>query len=265
MTLRHGVELYAAVLCPRHLQQRDGMLIDDERVGVVVHHHDVVTAREVHQSLVGLHQRRSSCRHVRVVGPHEFHPREVHCLQLLEVRLPLLVLAQVVVHHLSTENLAQRGVCGISRVRHQHLVAGVYEGESGVQYALLGAYERLNLRCGVESDAVETLVEARHGLSQLGCSHRGLVAVCRRLLRHLAQAVDGLLRRRHVGAAYGEAYDVLALGVHLRHLLQFTAEIVFLHQRQAFCWLDVNVLHILQVFSFLLLMVLWRRCSGDSV
>ena len=137
MALGHGVELDAAILCALHLKQRHGFLVEDEGIGVVVDHHNVMAACEINKTLVGLHAGITTCGHVGIVGPHELYLGEVHLLQLFEVRLPSVVLHEVVVHHLGAENLAQRGVGGIAGVGHEHLLAGVNEGEGYMQYALL--------------------------------------------------------------------------------------------------------------------------------
>ena len=137
MALRHRVELYAALLCPWHLQQRYRTLVEYERVRVVVDHHYVVATREIDQSLVGLHACIASCGHVWIVGPHQLDVREVHLLQLLKVGLPTVVFLQVVVDHLCTKNLAQRRVGGIARIWHEHFLAWIDEGEGDVQNAFL--------------------------------------------------------------------------------------------------------------------------------
>ena len=70
--------------------------------------------------------------------------------------------------------------------------------------------------------------------------------------RLFAQHIDGLLRRRQVGAADSQADDVLALCIHLCHLLQLPAEVVFADARQAvgrlYLKLWILLLHILLIF-----------------
>ena len=105
MAFRHGVELDAAVLGARHLQDGEMLLAEDEAVGVVVDHDDVVVLSKLDQTLVGLALGTSACRHVGIVRPHQLDAREIHLLQLVEVGLPAVVLAQVVVHNLGTQNL----------------------------------------------------------------------------------------------------------------------------------------------------------------
>ena len=227
VALRHRVELNAAVLGAGHLQERQRMVVQDEGVGVVVHHDDAMVLCEPHQALVGLHACCAAGGHVGIVGPHQLDAAQVHLLQRVEVGLPAVVLHQVVVHDLGTENFAERRVGGIAWIGHEYLLAGVDEGQRGVQDALLAADERLYLGLRVQLHAVPAQVEVGHGLAQFGRSHRGLIAVGIRVVRHAAQLFDGLWRRRHVGTADGQTDDVAALCIELGHFLQLPAEIVF--------------------------------------
>ena len=83
------------------------MLIEDERVGIVVHHDDAVALGETHEPLVGLHPCIAASRHVGIVGPHQADAAEVHALQLVKVGLPPIVLAQVVVDDAGSKYFAQ--------------------------------------------------------------------------------------------------------------------------------------------------------------
>ena len=98
-----------------------------------------------------------------------------------------------------------------------------------MQNTFLRTDERQHLGLGVELDVVPATVELGHRLAQLGRTHRGLIAVSVRLVGHLAQFLDGLWRGRHVGTANGQRDDVLALGIHLSHLLEFATEVVLLY------------------------------------
>ena len=221
MTLRQRVELDAAVLGSRHLHQRQVFFAEDEGIGIVVDDDDAVVLCKLHQPLVSLTLCPSACRHIGIVGPHQFHTRQVHLLQCLEIRLPAVILAQVVVHDVGTENLRQRCIGGIAGVGYQHLVAGVDESQRHMEDALLGADERLHLRLRVDCDTIPPLVKVSHGLSQLRRTHRGLIAVGIGLRSHLAELVYRLFRRRHVRTTDGKADDVLPLSVQLCYLFQF--------------------------------------------
>ena len=206
-------------------------------------------ACEIHKSLVCLHPRIAASGHVGIVCPHQFHPRQVHLLQLLEVGLPSVVLHEVVVHHLRSENLAQRGVGGITGIGHEHFLAGIDEGESDVEYALLRTDKWLNLCGGIEFNSIPSLIEIRHCLAQLGCSHRGLITMSVGAACHLAQCLYCLFRRWHVGTANGKTDDVLALGVHLCHLFQLPAEVIFAYERKPLGRLNIYI-HNLNLFNF---------------
>ena len=152
VALRHRIELDTAVLGTRHLENAQTLLTQDERIRIVVHHHDVVILGKLHEPLVGLSLCTATCRHIRIVGPHQFHLREIHLLKLLEIRLPAVVLPQVVVHDLRPEDLRERGIGGVTGIGHQHLVAGIHEGEGDMEDTLLGADERQHLRIAVDVD-----------------------------------------------------------------------------------------------------------------
>ena len=253
VALRHRVELNAAVLGTGHLQDAEPLaLVEDERIGIVVHHDEVVLAGKGHQPFVGLHAGRCSRGHVGIVHPHQATgPLGIfeNLLQQSEVWLPVVLLLQLVGHGDDAEQLAQRRVGGIAGIGHQHIVAGVDEGERRVEDALLRAYQRQNFLGRVEVDAIPPPIEAGHGLAQLRRALRGLVAVSRGVVGHLAQLVDGLFRRRHVGAANGQTDDVLPSGIQLGHLLQLAAEVVFTHFVESFCWLYHTLLYSPNIFN----------------
>ena len=240
MALRHGVELYAAVFGTWHLEQREGFLVENERVGVVVHHHDAVLFGKGNQPLVGLHACRTACGHIGIVGPHQLYAREVHLLKSFKVGLPSVVLQKIVVNHLRTEDFRKRSIGGIAGIGNQHFVAGIDKGQRGVENTFFGTNQGLNLSIGVQFHAIPFLIECGHGLTQFGCSHGGLVAVGIGIGCHLAEFVDGALRGRHVGTADGKTDNVETLGVELSHFFKFAAEVVFLYERQPLGWLDVN-------------------------
>ena len=232
VTLRHGVELDAAVLGTRHLQDAEMLLAQDEGVRIVVHHHDVVATSHLHQTLVGGALRTTARRHVGIVRPQQPTLQRLTAqqfLQLVEVGLPAVVLLQIVIDDIGSQQFRERGVGGITRIGHQHRVAGIDERQRDMQDALLGTYQRQQLALVVEVNIVPTLVESCHRLTQFGSSLRGLIAVGIGLASHLTELLDGLLRRRHIGTSNGKADDVLTLGIQLCHLFQLTAEIVFLH------------------------------------
>ena len=117
----------------------------NERVGVVVDDDDMMFTGKLNQSLVGLHLSASACRHVRIVSPENAEGRTLRLevyefLELCEVRLPGIMLVQVVVDNIGPQDFLQRGIGGIARIRHQNAVAGIYQCKRSMQYTFLRAY-----------------------------------------------------------------------------------------------------------------------------
>ena len=119
----------------------------------------MVSTCEVNQLLIQFASGASTCRHVGIVGPHEFHTLKVHCFQLVEIGMPSVILTQVVVHDLLSQNLAQRCVGRVAGIRNQHLVAWIAESEGDMQDSFLAADERLDFCRWVEVDIVPTFVK----------------------------------------------------------------------------------------------------------
>ena len=98
-----------------------------------------------------------------------------------------------------------------------------------MQDTLFRTDQRQYLTLGVQVYIIPPFVEARHRLAQLGSSLCGLIAVSIRASGHLTQFLDGLLRWRHIRTSDSQTDNILALGIHLSHLLQFPTEVVFAH------------------------------------
>ena len=81
------------------------MLVDDERVGIVIYDDDIMLLGETDELDVCLHHGIAACRHVRVIRPHQSHSVEIHFLKLFPVWLPTFVLTQVIIDYLLSENL----------------------------------------------------------------------------------------------------------------------------------------------------------------
>ena len=91
MTLRERVELDATVFGSLNLHDGEVLLVEDEGVGIVVHHHNLMSLGEIDQPLIGLPPCIASRGHVGIVGPEEFHAGEIHLLKFIEIRLPSVV------------------------------------------------------------------------------------------------------------------------------------------------------------------------------
>ena len=119
-----------------------------------------------------------------------------------------------------------------------------------MEYALFRTYKGLYFGGGIEFHAKPAAVEGGHGLTQLRNAGRRLVTVGIGAARFLTQAVYGLRRRRHVGTADGQRYDVFTFGIEAGHFLAFPREVIFLYAGQTVGGNDFGVifLHILQGF-----------------
>ena len=141
---------------------------------------------KLYQSLVSLHAGIASCRHIGIVGPHQLDMTQVHLLQGFEVGLPSIVLSEIIISYLGTQNLIDGSIGGIARIRNQHLVARIAESQGNVQDTFLAAYQRLYLCSPIEVYIVPSLIEFCHCLSQFRNAHCGLISMCVGLLSHFA-------------------------------------------------------------------------------
>ena len=141
VTLRHRIELYAAFFCSWYLQQRLWTVIDDEGVRVVINYNDIMFLSKANKTFVGSSASVTASRHVWIVRPHQFYLAEVHRLQLLKIRLPAIILLQVVVDNLLSENLAEGCICGISGIWHKYFVTRIAESKGDMKNALLRTNE----------------------------------------------------------------------------------------------------------------------------
>ena len=132
MTLAQRVELNATILSTWHLHDTHRMLVEDKRIRIVIHHYNVMVFGKLHQSLVGFHTCISTSRHVRIVGPHQFHMTEVHFLQGIKVWLPIIILTQVIIGNLSTQYLVDGSIGRIARIWYEYLVTRIAESQGDV-------------------------------------------------------------------------------------------------------------------------------------
>ena len=196
---------------------------------------------EVHQSLVGFATGACPCGHVRIVAPQQSHPRSVHRFEFVEIRLPLAFRAKIVGHRLCTEQTRERSVGGVTRIGHQHLVAGVDKGQCRVKNPLFRADERLNFALGIQFHTEPSAIEARHGFAQFACADRRLVSVRTGFTNGLAKGVDRGRRRGKVGATDGQTHNIVAGGIEASHFFEFAREVILLHVGKSACGADSDV------------------------
>ena len=128
------------------------LLAQDEAVRIIIHNNDAMLLGKLHQSFVGLHLRSATSRHIGIVGPKQTglggqspcsshrgdSPRD-NFFQLVEIGLPAIVLTQVVIHDIGTQNLRQRSIGRIARIGYQHAVARIDESQRDMQDTLFRA------------------------------------------------------------------------------------------------------------------------------
>ena len=213
---------------------------EDETVWIVVADEYPVPAAEVHQPAVEFRIGRRSRGHIGVVRPHHLHPAQVHRLQRLEIRLPAKGFHQVVAHDFRFAQ-AGGGIVGrISRIRHQHLVARVQEGQRDDQDSLFGARQRLDFGRWIQRHPIPARIPVREGFPQFGDAHIGLIGVHSVAHGGGAQGIDGRLRRTPVRGPYAKIDHGLgaAVRVHPGDLLVLHRKVVFLDATGAICWLN---------------------------
>ena len=253
VSLRHGIELYAAVFGTGHLQQAQLLsLVEDKRVRIVVDNHDSMPAGKVDQPDIGLPAGVTAGRHVRIIRPHQADTAQIHPLQCVEIGLPSPFLPQVVGHDLCSEQPGEGCVGGITGIRDKHLFAGIDKGQGDVQDTFLRSDKRLYLGQRIHLHAIPVFIEVGHRPAQFGCAHGGLIAMPCRLPGDLAELVNGLLRGRLVGTADSQGDDVLSFRIQFCHFFQFAREVVLLHLPYTACRLYHRLFPFHLLFMFCL-------------
>ena len=210
-----------------------------------------MSSAEIHQSGIQVLRRRSACRHVRIVGPHDLDSAQVHLLQSIEIRLPAVFFAEVICHNLRLDQFRRRRVCRITRIRHQNLVSLVQKSQGDQQYGFLGADQRLYFCLRVELYSIPAGIPLGESLAQLRQADIALVGVAAGLEGRGAEGADGLLRRHPVWRADAEIDDrllacSLTRSIHGCDLLELAREVIFLDRFGPVCWADY---HIADVYS----------------
>ncbi len=213
MAFRERVHLQRHVA--RALGLHDGnrsLGVADEAVGVVVDNQNVVTGTEIHDFLHQLHRGRLSRRHVGVVDQHHLHTLQPGAFDGVEIGVEVRRLVERVGHHLAARQPHGRRIGGVTRIRHQHLVALVQKGHADVHDALFRADERQHLRIVVQFGAVPSFVPVGESLAQNRLALVGHVLVDVGTLRLFRQPFDDRGVGRQVGAAHRELDDLTARG-----------------------------------------------------
>ena len=258
--LAHRIQLDAHLLGALHSEDAARVIVQNEAVWVVVTDDDAVPTPKVDQALQQLVRRVRTCRHVRIIGPHQLDrwaQRRLtfghEVLQRLKVGLPSARRLKRVRNQLRTHQTAHRAISRVSRVGHQDAFAGVEEGHRDVQDALFRPDERQHFTFRIQRDAIPLFVPRRVASTQLGHTRVGLIAVHIGACHLAPERLDSHLRRRQVGAADAEADHAFTGGIHGRHFLQFLGEVILLHRTDAigrpYAKCFVFLVHIRPVFS----------------
>ncbi len=111
-------------------------------------------------------------------------------------------------------------VYGITRIRHEHPVAGIEEGKGDIEHALFRAYERQHLPVGVDAiHAIVARIPAGHSLAERRKPYRHLVAVAVRALQAVASPFTAAAGGGRSGASYTKRHYVASSA--LRRAISF--------------------------------------------
>ena len=266
MGLAQGVQFYDAFPCAFRGEHGNRVVVEYEAVRVVVDQQYPVPEGEVHEPAVEFWRRHGAGRHTRIVGPHHLHPFEVHVLKFVEVGIPSVFLLEGVVEHLRAHHLRGGRIGRIARVRNEHLVTLVYEGQEYGENSFLGAHQGLYLAPGVKFHTVVAGVPSREGLPQLGQADIWLVLVAVREPGRRTERFYGLLWRHPVRRTYAQVYHRiealrLAFGIKRRYLLVLQGEEIFPDGFRPVCWSDY---HNAEGYSPSMLMSSMRGLTAES-
>ena len=168
-----------------------------------------------------------------IIDPHELDARKVASFEGFEIGLPVTFLAEVVGQDTGFRQPGGRGVGRIARVRHEHAVARVEEGQGDEQDALFRAHQRLDFARGVQADAIVTAVPGCERFPQGVEADIALVGVDIGPPCAFRQGVYGGLGRHSVGGADAQVDDGGQAGFRIAavdggNLLELAGKIVFL-------------------------------------
>ena len=162
---------------------------------------------KVHNLLIKFGSGLRSCRHVGIVGPHDFHTAEVHFLQSLKVRLPAVFFRKIVCNYVSTNQVGSRRISRIARIRYQHLVALVYESHADEEDSLFRTEERLDFAVRVQCYLIISFVPVCKCLSECRETHITLISMVTGLGSSFLQCSYGLSGRHTIRSPDTEVYD----------------------------------------------------------
>ncbi len=184
-------------------------VVERAPVDLVREDHERVLARDGGDALHGLGLEHGAGRVVRRVEDQQFRARRDLALQILQVQVEAVLIAERQRHGPRAEEVDQRLVDRERRVGEQHVVAVLEQRHHGVEHDGLAAGRDHDV-VGVARDAALGLPLLGDDLAELGQSGRRPV-VRPALLQGLRRGVADVLRRIEVGLADLEVDDLPSL------------------------------------------------------
>ena len=188
-----------------------------------------MTVAEINNLLQKLARCLMTSRHVRIIDPHHLYLIDAwHIVESIEVRLPVVLVCQIILDHVGSTEFIYRRVGWITRVWHEHLVAGIDKCHCHMHNTFLASYERQKLGSGIEIHTIPLLIEVRPSLAQLWQSRKSLVTMRIRATHIFNQSINSAVRRTEIRASHTEVDDRHAsVLIHHSYLLEFAREVVF--------------------------------------
>ena len=196
MRLAERIQFQTALPGSFRSENRQRTVVQDKTVWIVIDDKDMVTTCEIYDSLVEFLRGRRSRRHIRIVRPQHFDSRQIHLLERLEIRLPLLFRTEPVRDHLRLAQQRRGGIGRIPRVRDKDLVTGIEERQREDENSLFRPDKRLDFSRRVEGHAIIALIPAGKSLPQFGNARIALVGMDPGFGRLIRKCLD-CGKRRH--------------------------------------------------------------------
>ena len=208
--LRHGRELDPDLHRAGGREEARGPVVveADLPVGEVVHHDELVPARDGHHLLEELRRHAVRGGVVGIVEEEDLGARRELARYFADPLQEHLVVGDRHPEIAAAREHDRVGVDGEGRGGYQRGVARPEQGEAEVAEPLLRADGGDDLLVRVEPDAPVLVVVLRHLAAQVVEPRRGRVAVVARIVDHLAELVDDGLRRGVGGVAHRHVDDV---------------------------------------------------------
>ena len=138
VALRHRVEFQANILRSLDLHDRQRLVVEDERIRIVVDDDDAVTTSEIDDARQEFERCAMTGWHMGIIDPHHLHI--VYAWSILkggEVRLPIVFVFEIIFDDFCTDQFAYRRIGRITRIGDEHLIARIEQRHRDVHDAFL--------------------------------------------------------------------------------------------------------------------------------